>query len=158
DGKSGLAPGAIAAIVIVVVLFFSAAGWVLYTCLRARRLGLPTPTWRSFIPNRRTKSNSTALEPNRPAASGFMSRILPNRGGGYDGHSARMERLKEDQQVWNSEIRDREDTEYRGASGNQETERLREEEEMRRAYGGSDDTVQYAGHEERGRSRSRDPP
>lgn len=69
-----------------------------------------------------------------------------------------MERLKEDQQVWNSEIRDREDTEYRGASGNQETERLREEEEMRRAYGGSDDTVQYAGHEERGRSRSRDPP
>ncbi|TEA13480.1 hypothetical protein C8034_v004709 [Colletotrichum sidae] len=62
------AGGIIIAILVLVVV--GAIGWVVFTQLRARRLGLPPPSLSSYIPFR--KSDAPSYGPPRPAASGIV--------------------------------------------------------------------------------------
>ncbi|POR33653.1 Uncharacterized protein TPAR_06143 [Tolypocladium paradoxum] len=57
-------------IAIVVLLVAAAVGWVAFTQLRARRLGLPPPTLSSYLPWRR--SEPSPYGPPRPAPGGIV--------------------------------------------------------------------------------------
>ncbi|KAH8587603.1 hypothetical protein B0O99DRAFT_526610 [Bisporella sp. PMI_857] len=57
-------------IIIAFVLLVSVAAWVIYTHLRARRLGLPQPTLASYNPFRNLSSQSYGAP--SPAPSGIM--------------------------------------------------------------------------------------
>ncbi|KAF6838127.1 hypothetical protein CMUS01_04750 [Colletotrichum musicola] len=60
-------------IAILVILIVAAIGWVVFTQLRARRLGLPPPSLSSYIPFR--KSEPPSYGPPRPAPSGVVGWI-----------------------------------------------------------------------------------
>ncbi|KAF9870375.1 hypothetical protein CkaCkLH20_12222 [Colletotrichum karsti] len=60
-------------IAILVILIVAAIGWVIFTQLRARRLGLPPPSLSSYIPFR--KSDPPSYGPPRPAPSGIVGWI-----------------------------------------------------------------------------------
>ncbi|KAK1237799.1 hypothetical protein MKX07_003635 [Trichoderma sp. CBMAI-0711] len=56
-------------IAIVVILVVAAAGWVVFTQLRARRLGLPPPSLSSYLPWHKA---DTPYGPPRPARGGIV--------------------------------------------------------------------------------------
>ncbi|KAI0404422.1 hypothetical protein F4802DRAFT_598122 [Xylaria palmicola] len=57
-------------IIVVVFLVFAAIGWVVFTQLRARRLGLPSPPLSSYIPFVRS-SNQSPYGPPQPRGAGI---------------------------------------------------------------------------------------
>lgn len=83
-------------IALVIILFFAAAGWILFTHFRARRLGLPAPTFSSYFQNPFSSSSSTQpYSAPRPAPGGVVGwvndkvRAFKNRnnrtaGGAYE--------------------------------------------------------------------------
>ncbi|KAI1083484.1 hypothetical protein F5B20DRAFT_407519 [Whalleya microplaca] len=84
-------------IVLFVLLVVAAIGWVVFTQLRARRLGLPAPPLSSYIPFARPEPSPFA-DPPQPSSSGggiggwFRTKFaaLRNRrsaAGAYEGHS-----------------------------------------------------------------------
>ncbi len=88
NGPSGWV---IAIIVIILLIILAAAGWIVFTRLRARRLGLPTPSLNPFA-NRSSWSDYPS-----PAPGGIVGwvngkiRSLRNRrtaGGAYEGTSS----------------------------------------------------------------------
>ncbi|KAK4125542.1 hypothetical protein N657DRAFT_613487 [Parathielavia appendiculata] len=58
---------------IVLALIAAAAGWVIFTRVRASRLGLPPPPWRSYIPF--LKSSSSSYGGPAPAPGGIIGWI-----------------------------------------------------------------------------------
>lgn len=56
-------------IAVVVVLVAAAVGWIVFTQLRARRLGLPPPTLSSYLP---WKTSENGYGPPRPAPGGVL--------------------------------------------------------------------------------------
>ncbi|KAH8172699.1 histidine phosphatase superfamily (branch 2) domain-containing protein [Sarocladium implicatum] len=56
-------------IAIIVIALAAAVGWVVFTQLRARRLGLPPPSLSSYLP---WKSDSNSYGPPRPAPGGVI--------------------------------------------------------------------------------------
>ncbi|OLN97416.1 hypothetical protein CCHL11_01088 [Colletotrichum chlorophyti] len=62
------AGGVIIAVLVIAVV--AAVGWVAFTQLRARRLGLPPPSLSSYIPFR--KSDPPSYGPPRPASGGVV--------------------------------------------------------------------------------------
>ncbi|KAF4125273.1 Pfam:Acid phosphat A [Geosmithia morbida] len=80
--------GIIIAIVLVFVL--GAIGWVLFTQLRARNLGLPTPSLSDYLPWKRSGGGS--YSPPRPASGGVVGwfnqqvQKVKGRGGGGGGN------------------------------------------------------------------------
>ncbi|KAI1367850.1 hypothetical protein F5Y08DRAFT_31046 [Xylaria arbuscula] len=62
-------------IVLVVLLVVGAAGWVVFTQLRARRLGLPSPPLSSYIPFARSSHNSAygGPQPRSGGVRGWLS-------------------------------------------------------------------------------------
>jgi hypothetical protein len=87
-GHPGVAAFFIAVIVVAILAF---CGWIVFVHLRARRLGLPTPTFSSYNP---FASRSSASYPPQPAPSGVVGwvsskiRAFKNRnrsgGGAYE--------------------------------------------------------------------------
>ncbi|KAI2624225.1 hypothetical protein GGR54DRAFT_595547 [Hypoxylon sp. NC1633] len=61
-------------IVLVVLLIVAAVGWIVFTQLRARRLGLPAPPLSSYIPFARSEPAS-AYGPPQPAPGGIRGWI-----------------------------------------------------------------------------------
>ncbi|UNI22047.1 hypothetical protein JDV02_007972 [Purpureocillium takamizusanense] len=57
------------AIAVVVLLLAAAVGWIVFTQLRARRLGLPPPSLSSYLP---WKKQDNAYGPPRPAPGGVV--------------------------------------------------------------------------------------
>ncbi|KFA62469.1 hypothetical protein S40285_05850 [Stachybotrys chlorohalonatus IBT 40285] len=57
------------AIAVVVLLAVAAVGWIVFTYLRARRLGLPPPTFSSYLP---WKKSDSPYGPPRPAPGGVV--------------------------------------------------------------------------------------
>ncbi|KAI5778878.1 hypothetical protein EDC01DRAFT_323549 [Geopyxis carbonaria] len=153
SSSGGLSGGAIAAIVILVLLFIGGIAYVIYTVLRARRLGLPSPTWRTFVPflarNRRTTAAAHTYEPTRPTGGvlGRVKTVFGGTAGGYSGTQTRSTRTRnaalDPDQAWDTRIEEEEELGYRGAAG-----------VGGNRYDGYDAPVEM----ERGRSRSRDPP
>ncbi|KAI0387888.1 hypothetical protein F5Y04DRAFT_13811 [Hypomontagnella monticulosa] len=72
-------------IVLFVLLIVAAVGWIVFTQLRARRLGLPAPPLSSYIPFARSEPTS-AYGPPQPAPGGirgwFNDRMRAFRGSG----------------------------------------------------------------------------
>ncbi|KAK4100331.1 hypothetical protein N658DRAFT_497557 [Parathielavia hyrcaniae] len=58
---------------LVLVLIAAAAGWVIFTRVRASRLGLPPPPWRSYVPF--LKSSSPSYGGPAPAPGGIIGWI-----------------------------------------------------------------------------------
>jgi len=117
-----MSPGNIASIVIILLLVAAALGYVVYTILRARRLGLPPPTWRNFVPfvsNKR--SNATAFEPTRPSGGvlGRVKGVFSGNSAGYDGSQTRSSRTRHQADaVWSDRIEEEEEElGYRGPGG-----------------------------------------
>ncbi|TAQ90314.1 hypothetical protein B7494_g1356 [Chlorociboria aeruginascens] len=80
-------------IIIALIIIFSAAGWIIYTHIRARRLGLPQPTLQSYNPFNRGPSRGYGGP--RPALGGvvgwvndkirsFKNRNNRSAGGAYE--------------------------------------------------------------------------
>ncbi|CAK7197425.1 hypothetical protein SEUCBS139899_000072 [Sporothrix eucalyptigena] len=62
--------GGIVVLVIVLLLLAAGVGWIVFARLRAQRLGLPPPSWSSFIPFRDSSRSSYGVQ---PAPSGIGS-------------------------------------------------------------------------------------
>jgi hypothetical protein len=105
--NDGLSSAATAIIVIIVLLIVAMAAYILHTCLRARRLGLPSPTWRNFVPfvpTNKRHLGSSGFEPTRPATGGGgvfgkMKNVFTGAGSrsgkaGYSGTEIRNERSR----------------------------------------------------------------
>ncbi|KAA8909405.1 hypothetical protein FN846DRAFT_942632 [Sphaerosporella brunnea] len=156
--KARLAIGAIIGIVIGVLVIFIILGWVLFKCLRARRLGLPKPTWRSFVPFMSSSRGNYA--PTRPAATGrggFLSLFRKSRG--YTGANERSMRMREEAGAWDARMDDEHDHhheaesyEYRGAPTGIKEAVLGRGREQDLSVGRENFQEK---HEERGRSRNR---
>jgi hypothetical protein len=82
-------------IIIIFIAIIAVAGWVIYTHLRARRLGLPTPTLSSYNPFNRDGSSSQRYGAPNPAPGGivgwindkvrsFRNRTNRSAGGAYE--------------------------------------------------------------------------
>ncbi|KAF8247095.1 hypothetical protein K440DRAFT_601492 [Wilcoxina mikolae CBS 423.85] len=146
----GLSAGAIAAIVIAVVIIVGLAAWIIHTLLRARKLGLPPPTWRTFVPF--VNKGKGSYEPTRPRTGGLFGFLKPARGG-YTGAQTRADRTRGafDDQAWDARMEGEDELEYRGApQGVKDTvtgvlPRGREQD------------LGAGMEQERGRSRSREP-
>ncbi|KAF8473191.1 hypothetical protein BDZ91DRAFT_789978 [Kalaharituber pfeilii] len=177
DG-GGMSPVGVAMLVLFLLLLVAGVSYVVYTQLRARRLGLPTPGWRSYVP---FMNNSGSRS--RPATGplGWMKSKLPGGSGGggtliggptgYTGASERSRRThtqfgqlrQEDDEAWDArgynEVQDYDDTELQQSRGRN----YAGEYSAGTGYGNSG--LGPRGHEldddgepPRGRSRSREPP
>ncbi|OTA63689.1 hypothetical protein K449DRAFT_381431 [Hypoxylon sp. EC38] len=75
-------------IVLFVLLIVAAVGWIVFTQLRARRLGLPAPPFSSYIPFARSEPSSS-YGPPQPAPGGIRGwindKVRALRGGGGGG-------------------------------------------------------------------------
>ncbi|KAK3324693.1 hypothetical protein B0T19DRAFT_429207 [Cercophora scortea] len=89
--------GGVIVLIIVLALIAAAIGWVIFTRVRANRLGLPPPPLSSYIPFRKSSSSSTPYGPPQPAPGGLIGwindriRLFKNRNartaaGAYEGH------------------------------------------------------------------------
>ncbi|KAI1097923.1 hypothetical protein F4804DRAFT_326171 [Jackrogersella minutella] len=80
-------------IVLFVLLIVAAVGWIVFTQLRARRLGLPAPPFSSYLPFTRSEPSSS-YGPPQPAPGGIRGwfgdkmRALRGSGGGGGSRSA----------------------------------------------------------------------
>ncbi|KAH8145044.1 uncharacterized protein LAJ45_10955 [Morchella importuna] len=149
-------------IVALIILLLALISYIVYTQLRARRLGLPAPSWRTYVPfiKNNKRSAPSSYEPARGGA-GFVGAVKGVFGGGntgYSGAGARSARTREaldPDQAWDSRMVDEEDISYTGGGYGQ-----RSTPDSRGRYGEAHQMQEHRGHEEpeRGRSRSREPP
>lgn len=134
----------------------------MYTQLRARRLGLPAPSWRTYVPfvKNNKRSAPSSYEPARGAGNGFVGAVKGVFGAGNTGYSgtntrsARTREALDPDQAWDSRV-DEEDISYTGGGYGQPTQpdnrgRYAEAHPMQEHHTGEEP--------ERGRSRSREPP
>lgn len=141
------------------------ADWTIkqvYTQLRARRLGLPAPSWRTYVPfvKNNKRSAPSSYEPARGTGNGFVGAVKGVFGAGNTGYSgantrsARTREALDPDQAWDSRIVDEEDISYNGGGYGQRIH------DSRGRYGEAHQMQENHGYEEpeRGRSRSRDPP
>ncbi|CAK7235212.1 hypothetical protein SBRCBS47491_009215 [Sporothrix bragantina] len=74
--------GGIVVLVIVLLLLAVGIGWVVFSRLRAQRLGLPPPSWSSFIPFRDSTRSSYGVQPAPSGIGGwFQDKFRGLRGG-----------------------------------------------------------------------------
>ncbi|CAK7264483.1 hypothetical protein SEPCBS119000_001010 [Sporothrix epigloea] len=74
--------GGIVVLVILLLLLAAGVGWVIFARLRAQRLGLPPPSWLSFIPFQSSSRSSYGVQPAPSSIGGwFQDRIRSIRGG-----------------------------------------------------------------------------
>ncbi|KAL1901328.1 hypothetical protein Sste5346_001733 [Sporothrix stenoceras] len=74
--------GGVIALVIILLLLAAAVGWVLFARFRAQRLGLPPPSWTSFIPFRDPSRSSYGVQPAPSGIGGwFQDRFRSLKGG-----------------------------------------------------------------------------
>ncbi|KAG9230452.1 hypothetical protein BJ875DRAFT_472175 [Amylocarpus encephaloides] len=78
-------------IIVLIVIFLGGAGWIVYTHLRARRLGLPTPTLASYNPFHGSSSDRAGSGGGGGVAgwvkdkvAGFKNRNNRTQAGGYE--------------------------------------------------------------------------
>ncbi|KAJ1333661.1 hypothetical protein MN608_03655 [Microdochium nivale] len=127
-------PAGIFFIVLFVLLILAAAGWVTFTQLRARRLGLPPPSLSSYNPFSRNDRHSP-YGPPEPAAGGigswFSDKIRSIRGpgnkrsatgGGYEQSRRGFGPLDPDE-AWDTRVGNEADMHY-GPSGYYEEQEL----------------------------------
>ncbi|CAK7215825.1 hypothetical protein SCUCBS95973_002609 [Sporothrix curviconia] len=75
--------GGIVVLVIVLLLLAAGVGWIVFARLRAQRLGLPPPSWTSFIPFRGSSRSSYGVQPAPSGIGGwFQEHFRRLRGGG----------------------------------------------------------------------------
>ncbi|KAK6066316.1 hypothetical protein SCUP515_10756 [Seiridium cupressi] len=168
-------------IVLIVLLIAGAAGWIVFTQLRARRLGLPAPSLSSYNPFKR--SEESPYGPPTPAPGGirgwfndkFKSRNKRSAAGAYEqplagggGRSNRGFGAFDPDEAWDTRVGTEADA-YGGYYEEQELgDRHGENPYGHDAYSGSGYPMNlaatpgpapegYSGHDEtRGRSRDRD--
>lgn len=157
-------------LLLFLLLIFAAVGWVGFTQYRARKAGLPPPSWKSYIPF--IKGGSTSNYP-APRTSGpfdwFKDKFAalrnkrsargayeePTEGGtGYAG--ARRGRGLDQDDAWDARVANESDA-Y-GPGGYYEEQELGLQTPGVEPYGGSSYGGPPTGEGERGRSKSRDPP
>ncbi|KAI5815625.1 hypothetical protein BZA77DRAFT_281880 [Pyronema omphalodes] len=149
DGS--LEGGAIAVIVIFVLLIVGIVAWVSFTCFRARRLGLPTPGWRNFIPF--ASPNKSAYSATRPRGAGGLFGFLKPSSGGYQ-RDRTARGFNNNDEVWDTHMDgDELETQYRGA---QRDERGLGEAVSNVLPRGREQDLGAGMEQERGRSRSRE--
>lgn len=135
----------------------------MYTQLRARRLGLPAPSWRTYVPfvKNNKRSAPSSYEPARGSGNGFVGAVKGVFGAGNTGYSgagtrsARTREALDPDQAWDSRMVDEEDISYTGGGyGQQRTQ------PERGRYAEAHPMQEHHTNEEpeRGRSRSREPP
>ncbi|KAK3687295.1 hypothetical protein B0T22DRAFT_124793 [Podospora appendiculata] len=89
--------GGVIVLIIVLALIAAGVGWVIFTRVRAKRLGLPPPPLSSYIPFRKSSSSASPYGPPQPAPGGIVGwindriRLFKNRNartaaGAYEGH------------------------------------------------------------------------
>lgn len=135
-----------------------------YTQLRARRLGLPAPSWRTYVPfvKNNKRSAPSSYEPARGAGNGFVGAVKGVFGAGNTGYSgagtrsARTREALDPDQAWDSRMVDEEDISYTGGGYGQQ----RTQPDNRGRYAEAHPMQEHHTNEEpeRGRSRSREPP
>jgi hypothetical protein len=169
-------------IALVVILFVAAAGWIVFTNLRARRLGLPTPTLSSYFSNPFKNDSSSYREPSA-APGGIVGwvndkiRAFKNRnsrvaGGAYEepltstrgrGANRGFGPLDPDD-AWDARVGN--ETDAYGPGGYYEEQELGLHSNADIGYGGSGANTNLAPApgqapsgfaDDRGRSRSREP-
>lgn len=109
-------------IVLFVLLIVAAVGWIVFTQLRARRLGLPAPPFSSYIPFVRSESSSYGAP--QPAPGGIRGwindkvralRSSGNRsatGAGYERPSRRGFGPLDPDEAWDARVGNEADTYY----------------------------------------------
>ncbi|KAI2637096.1 hypothetical protein GGS26DRAFT_588643 [Hypomontagnella submonticulosa] len=164
-------------IVLFVLLVVAAVGWIAFTQLRARRLGLPAPPFSSYIPFARSEPASS-YGPPQPAPGGIRGwvndRIRALRGSGgnrsaagaYERPSRRGFGPLDPDEAWDSRVGHEADGYYgygyeeqelglrTGAQASSQQQQSRGDT----AYtGGGYSNVNLGADEQRGRSLNRDP-
>ena len=155
------------------LVVFGAAGWVGFTQWRARKAGLPPPSWKSYIPFLGDRSSSNYPAPrssgpfdwvkdkvaalrNRRTARGAYEE--PSEGAGYggggNGGSARRGRGLDPDDAWDARVANEADA-Y-GPGGYYEEQELGLHTPGPEPYGGQ--SLPAYGEGDRGRSKSREPP
>ncbi|KAL7269453.1 hypothetical protein RUND412_007886 [Rhizina undulata] len=111
---AGLGAGSIIAILVAIIVVLGIITWIIYTQLRARRLGLPAPGFRSYIPFMKSNPRSApaSYEPSRGASNpGVFGKLFGSKNG-YSGANARSARTRAmGDEVWSTRIGDDEETE-----------------------------------------------
>lgn len=102
-GGGGMSPVGVAMLVLFILLLTGIVAYVLYSQLRARRLGLPAPNWRSYVPFL-NNSRSRSSRPSTGPLGWIKSKTTGGGGGGggfslagptgYTGASVRSERTR----------------------------------------------------------------
>ena len=153
-------------IIVAIVVVFGGLGWIVYTHLRARRLGLPQPTLSSYNP---FKSNDAYGRP-RGGPLGFLTskfnaltkRNKRSAGGAYEassggaGNAARGRHTLDPDEAWDARVGNEADlygeTELRGGPTSYDVERGRSRSREPGAYiGGSQAGLDRRYDEEMGR-------
>lgn len=167
----GMSPVSIVMLVLFLLLLV-AISYIVFSQLRARRLGLPAPTWRSYIPFLNNSRGSRSTRPSTGPLGWIKSKTTPSAGGfsiggptGYTGAAVRSQRTR----AQFDQVR-QDDEEAWDARGYREYE-MDDDTEMQRGRiapvtGGYDGTSVYGNsglgpndeEPQRGRSRSREPP
>ncbi|KAI0848330.1 hypothetical protein F5Y00DRAFT_238863 [Daldinia vernicosa] len=158
-------------IVLVVLLIVAAVGWIVFTQLRARRLGLPAPPLSSYIPFAHSEPSSS-YGPPQPAPSGIRSwisdkwRALRSSGnrsasGAYERPSRRGFGPLDPDEAWDSRVGHEADGYY--GYGYEEQElglrgqgQRQQQQQQQHENGTGYSTVNLGADERRGRTLSRD--
>jgi len=171
-GEGGMSPIGIAMLVLFLLLLVAIVGYIVYSQLRARRLGLPAPTWRSYIPFLNNSRGSRSTRPSTGPLGWIKSKTTPSAGSfsiggptGYTGAAVRSQRTRaqfdqvrqDDEEAWDARG-------YREYDMDDDTEMQRGR--VAPVTGGYDGTSAYGNsglgpndeEPQRGRSRSREPP
>lgn len=169
-----MSPVGIVMLVLFLLLLIGIVGYIAYSQLRARRLGLPAPTWRSYIPFLNNSRGTRSTRPSTGPLGWIKSKTSgPGGGGGfsiggptgYTGAAVRSQRTRaqfdqvrqDDEEAWDARG-------YREYDMDDDTEMQRGR--VAPVTGGYDGSSAYGnsglrpGDDEpqRGRSRSREPP
>ncbi|KAI1769484.1 hypothetical protein GGR53DRAFT_1517 [Hypoxylon sp. FL1150] len=162
-------------IVLFVLAIAAAAGWIVFTQLRARRLGLPAPPLSSYIPfARRAPEASYGPQPAAGGVRGWISdkwrawRSTGNRSaaGAYERPSRRGFGALDPDEAWDARVGHEADG-YDGYGyeeqelgvrppGQHQYGQQSQHQHADTAYGGGYSNVNLGGGEQRGRTPSRD--
>ena len=168
EHKSGIGGGWIFFIILMIAVIGGFGGWVLWSRLRAKRLGLPTPSWNPF-----TSASDYGPSPARGGIVGWISakvRSLRNRRhapGAYESTAAEhgtagpggQHRGLDPDEAWDTRVGNEAEIYGPGPGGYYEEQELglRQPTAYRGANYDAPASVGLAVEEERGRSRSREP-
>ncbi|KAI8963841.1 hypothetical protein F5Y11DRAFT_318165 [Daldinia sp. FL1419] len=154
-------------IVLVVLLIVAAVGWIVFTQLRARRLGLPAPPLSSYIPFAGSEPSS-AYGPPQPAPGGIRGwfsdkwRALRSSGnrsaaGAYERPSRRGFGALDPDEAWDARVGHEADG-YYGYGYEEQELGLRGQGQRSHQHGADTgySNVNLAADERRGRTLSRD--